>query len=145
MEIFAIQPRDTYEIRERLLIPDGPEKDNNYLNDDDELTFHLGAFINKRLVSVASFYFDAHPKIGEENQFRLRGMATLPEFQGKGLSKALLKTAIPLIKRNHCSALWCNAKNNAVGFYSKVGFEKVGEPFNIEGIGVHQLMVKKFH
>lgn len=142
MEVKRIGPEDTYNIRNLVLRAGLPVTTCHFPGDHDELTFHLGAFIDNKLVSVASFYFENHTQFEKEHphQFRLRGMATLPEYQGQGLSSQLLKTAIPIIKQNFCSFLWCNARKNAEGFYQKVGFEAVGEYFEIEGVGTHRLM-----
>lgn len=134
--------RDTYPLRHQMLRPHGTLSDCVFKGDDDDLTFHLGAFLDGKLVSVASFYFEnkdifeaAHP-----HQYRLRGMATSPDFQGRGLSSALLKTAFPLIKQNQCTLLWCNARVSAEGFYEKVGFSGHGDIFAMPGIGDHRLM-----
>ncbi|MCY4523335.1 MAG: GNAT family N-acetyltransferase, partial [Halobacteriovoraceae bacterium] len=113
--------------------------------DEHELTFHLGAFDESKLVSVASFYYQNNPTIQQEHQFRLRGMATLPEFRGKGFSKALLKIAFPLIKQSLCDTVWCNARKMAYGFYQKVGFDFKGEEFDVPQIGPHTLMTKKLN
>ncbi len=123
-----------------MLRPNGTIEDCIFQGDGDELTFHLGAFVDKKLVSVASFYFEKHPNFQDPYQFRLRGMATLPDFQGLGLSSALLRTAFPVIKQNQCTLLWCNAREKALGFYSKVGFAPSGDIFTIPQIGKHQLM-----
>ena len=114
----------------------------NFTGDEEDQTFHLGAFKSGKLISVASFYFEKHPVLEEPYQFRLRGMATLEEHQNQGLSSALLKTAFPIIKQNLCPVVWCNARKAAVGFYQKVGFEKTGQEFDIPGIGAHYLMFK---
>ena len=142
MKVLRVSVRDTYPLRHQMLRPHGTLADCVFKGDDNELTFHLGAFIDGKLVSVASFYFEnkdifetAHP-----HQYRLRGMATLPDFQGQGLSSALLKTAFPLIKQNQCTLLWCNARISAEGFYQKVGFKGQGDVFPIPGIGDHRLM-----
>jgi GNAT superfamily N-acetyltransferase len=142
VKVLRVHVKDTYLIRHKVLRPHGTVADCMFKGDDDELTFHLGAFKEGKLVSVASFYFEnkseyeaAHP-----HQYRLRGMATLPEFQGQGLSSALLKTAFPLIKQNQCTLLWCNARESAEGFYKKVGFVSNGETFDIPLIGPHRLM-----
>jgi len=111
--------------------------------DDDENTFHLGAFYKTRLVSVASFYFNKNNSFPHQNQYQLRGMATLSEFQSKGFSKELLKFGFPLIKRNLCQVVWCNARKSAIGFYKKTGFEEVGDEFTIPSIGAHKLMYLK--
>jgi GNAT superfamily N-acetyltransferase len=140
MEVLRIKSIDTYAIRHKMLRPSGTVEDCMFQGDNDELTFHLGAFVDKKLVSVASFYFEKHPSFPETYQYRLRGMATLPEFQGHGLSSALLRTAFPVIKQNQCNILWCNAREKAMGFYTKVGFVAHGELFTIQNIGKHMLM-----
>ena len=123
-----------------MLRPNGTLEDCVFQGDNDELTFHLGAFVDKKLVSVASFYFEKNDRFSDPYQYRLRGMATLPEHQGQGLSWALLRTAFPVIKQNQCTLLWCNAREKAMGFYEKVGFTPSGEFFSIPHIGKHILM-----
>jgi GNAT superfamily N-acetyltransferase len=140
MEVLRIKSIDTYPIRHKMLRPNGTIEDCIFQGDNDELTFHLGAFVDKKLVSVASFYFEKHPSFEDAYQFRLRGMATLPDFQGRGLSSALLRTAFPVIRQNQCSLLWCNAREKALGFYTRVGFKPCGELFTIQNIGKHMLM-----
>lgn len=123
-----------------MLRPNGTVDDCIFQGDNDEMTFHLGAFVDKKLVSVASFYFERNEKFPDPYQYRLRGMATLPEHQGQGLSSALLRTAFPVIKQNQCTLLWCNAREKAMGFYSKVGFTATGDHFSIPHVGKHVLM-----
>jgi GNAT superfamily N-acetyltransferase len=140
MEILRIKSADTYPIRQLVLRPNGKIEDCHFKGDSEEQTFHLGAFVDKRLVSIASFYFEQHPFFMNPYQYRLRGMATIPEFQGKGMSSALLQSAFPMIKQNQCGLLWCNARQTAVGFYQKVGFTTSGEIFEMPEIGPHILM-----
>jgi hypothetical protein len=45
-----------------------------------------------------------------------------------------------VIKQNQCTLLWCNAREKAMGFYTKVGFQPHGELFTIQNIGKHMLM-----
>jgi GNAT superfamily N-acetyltransferase len=123
-----------------MLRPNGTFEDCIFQGDQDELTFHLGAFVEKKLVSVASFYFERNELFEDTYQYRLRGMATLPEHQGQGLSSALLKTAFPVIKQNQCTLLWCNAREKAMGYYLKVGFNATGDLFTISTVGKHMLM-----
>jgi predicted GNAT family N-acyltransferase len=143
MEVKQIDAKDTHELRHKILRYDLPKDSCNYPGDDDDGTFHLGAYVDDKLVSVASFYIDNHPDIKDEFQYRLRGMATLEEHRKNGYSLALLQTALPLIEKNNIQTLWCNARSSAAGFYEKVGFEKISDEFEIEGIGPHFLMVKK--
>lgn len=140
MDVKQIEAKDTYQIRNHILRKGLPIESCYFEGDSDENTFHLGAFVDDKLASVASFYFKNNPNFEEEYQFQLRGMATLEEYQGQGLSSALLKTAFPLIQKNHVKLLWCNARKNATGFYKKVGFEVCSDEFHIDGVGPHYLM-----
>lgn len=144
MKVLRLSAQDTYPIRQQVLVPDHDLKKAKFENDDDEdISFHLGAFKDSKLVSVASFYYERNPTFQDQHQYQLRGMATLPDFQGQGLSSELLTMAFPIIKQNFCTLLWCNARTTAVGFYEKVGFKKLNdEIFEIEGIGPHVLMYK---
>ena len=142
MEVKQIEAKDTLGIRSKILRPGQPISHCNFEGDEKDDTFHLGAFIDDKLTSVASFYLDNHPKINESYQFRLRGMATLKEFQGQGLSSALLRTAFPLIQKNHVKTLWCNARSCSIEFYKKVGFKIVSDEFNIPEVGPHFVMIK---
>jgi GNAT superfamily N-acetyltransferase len=128
----------------QVLVPDHSLKKAKFEGDDDEdISFHLGAFLDGKLVSVASFFYERNSKFPDLHQYQLRGMATLPEYQNRGLSRELLTMAFPIIKQNFCTLLWCNAKESAIGFYEKVGFLKhTGEVFEIAEIGPHVLMYK---
>jgi predicted GNAT family N-acyltransferase len=145
MKVLRINAQDTYPIRQQVLAPSHSTQKVKFENDDDEdISFHLGAFKNSKLVSVASFFYEYNPIFEDMHQYQLRGMATLPEHQGQGLSSELLTTAFPIIKQNLCTLLWCNARESAVGYYEKVGFSKKNnEIFEIENIGPHILMFKK--
>lgn len=142
LEVKQISPRDTYPLRQKILVPGQDFEMCKFEGDEDEQTFHLGAFVEGRLVSVASFFFEKHPDFEGENHFQLRGMATLDEYRQKGFSRELLKVAFPIIKQNFCSLVWCNARVTAMAFYEKVGFVKHGEVFDIPGVGEHILMSK---
>jgi GNAT superfamily N-acetyltransferase len=144
MKVLRIQAQDTLSIRQKLLVPNHDLQLAKFEGDEDEdISFHLGAFEDSKLVSVASFFYDRNPLFQDLHQYQLRGMATIKEFQGKGLSQELLNVAFPIIKQNFCTLLWCNARISARGFYEKVGFKALnGETFNITYIGDHVLMYK---
>lgn len=145
MEIKQISPRDTFPIRHKILRPGREFETCKFKGDEDEQTFHLGAMVEGKLVSVASFYFEKCKLLEGENHFQLRGMATLEDFQRKGFSRQLLKVAFPIIKQNFCDIVWCNARVSATEFYAKLGFLKIGEEFDVPDVGPHILMYKKIN
>jgi len=100
----------------------------------------LAPLLKKNLLALLHFILKEVIDFQISIQYRLRGMATLPEYQGQGLSSSLLRTAFPVIKQNQCTLLWCNAREKAMGFYTKVGFTPTGDFFTIPNIGKHILM-----
>lgn len=110
--------------------------------DDHPEGFHLGAFIGGACIGIASFRPEAGPLLPGENQYRLRGMATHPAHQGTGVGSAILRSAIALLRGRQAGLLWCNAREVALSFYVHNGFRTEGEPFLIEGIGIHHLMYR---
>lgn len=69
-------------------------------------------------------------------------MAVLKAYQGKGLGKLLLVQGEKLLSEKNTKIIWCNAREVAVNFYKKSGYQIIGEPFNITDIGLHYTMYK---
>lgn len=114
---------------------------SEFEGDKDENTFHLGLFSNNLLVSIVSFMKRNHPSL-KGDQYQLRGMATLEEFQQKGLGKLLLTHAEMILKERKIDLVWCNARVKAIDFYKKQGFKTLGDEFDIPLIGGHYVMYK---
>ena len=123
MKVLRINAKDTYNIR-KFLAQDskGQICKISYELDEDEETFHLGGFIGNQLVSVASFHMDKNPLVPHEFQYRLIGVATLPEYKNLNISQELLKMAYPIIKQNMCSVVWTDAENLSDSIFEIEGF-----------------------
>jgi ribosomal protein S18 acetylase RimI-like enzyme len=72
---------------------------------------------------------------------RLRQMAVLNDLQGKGIGKALMQFAENLARDRGYKKITMHARQNAVGFYEKMGYRRVGESF-IEITIPHYVMEK---
>lgn len=140
--IKKITAQDCYKIRQSVLWQHKKLEDCGIDIDKSEGAFHLGAFINDKLLSIASFFVQENTKLPNKPQYRLRAMASLPQAQNKGCGRALLSYASKELKERGQSFLWCDAREVATGFYEKLGFQKLGSPYEISIIGVHYLMVK---
>jgi len=115
-----------------------------FKGDDDKNTFHLGVYRNKELVGVGSF-MESSNDLFEEKQYQLRGMATSQSAQGRGVGKLLLKASEEFLKKQGILILWCNAREIALNFYEKQGFQIHGDSFEIKYIGTHFTMFKKIN
>lgn len=142
MEIRPIPSAEALAVRHPVLRAGLPESAARFANDDDPATVHLGAFDGARLVAVATFFPEAYGGRPGARAWRLRGMATLPPWRGRGMGAALVLEGERIARASGAAALWCNARLTARGFYEKLGFAIEGDPFELPQSGVHYAMVK---
>lgn len=145
MQVRAITAAETQPLRSAVLRPGQPPESLVYPGDDAPTTFHAGAIIDGEIVGIATIYPEPMPLVPQAaldpaSAFRLRGMATRPDLQGTGLGRAVLLRCIEHVRDAGASVLWCNARVSALGFYQRLGFETVGDEFDIAGIGPHYVM-----
>ena len=131
---------DIRPLRQRVLRPEQPFESTLYPGDDLPGTVHLGAFDGEVLVGIASLYRE--PREGEDDGWRLRGMATIPEVRGRGLGAALLDACLEHAAAAGGAEVWCNARVPAIGFYERAGFEVASDRFDVAGIGPHVVMTR---
>ena len=130
----------TYPLRGAVLRPGRPVE---MPGDDDPGTVHLAArTVEGQVVGVARFHPNPcawRPDAGQA--WQLRGMATDPAVRGSGAGRALVDAGLALIVDRGGDLVWCDARAAAVGFYERMGFTVVTEPYEIEPIGRHLGMV----
>ncbi|MXV52765.1 GNAT family N-acetyltransferase [Pedobacter sp. HMF7647] len=139
-------------LRNNLLTP----QECIFSGDDEAGSFHLGYFDDEKLVCIATFHkqniverpelfpqVSSHLNNDNKNVYRLRGMATLPEYRGKGIGNQLVNFAIVYLRGQKVNDLWCDARKVAYRFYKSLGFEFISEEFEIPNIGPHKVMYLK--
>jgi len=118
--IEQIFPALTWRIRQLAMYPEKEITDMELPGDFDAM--HFGLYHQYELTGVVSLFID-----GKRAQFRK--MAILPSDQGKGFGFQLLQYLVDYCKSQGIKNLWCNARTSAIGFYEKIGFKSVDEPF----------------
>ncbi len=129
-------------LRQLILKPHLTLKQCILPEDDLTTTVHTGIFYFEKLVSVATFMMHSHPQFTARFPYRLRGMATAEKFQRQGFGAMALQNGIHCLEQMNCDFLWFNAREKAIGFYEKFGFQISGPVFDIQGIGPHKIMYK---
>lgn len=143
MEIKKISSIETYHVRHEVLRKGKPIETCQFKGDDDDNTTHFGLFLENKLVGIISIFKENNTLFPESNQFQIRGMAVLEEFQGKGLGAELVKKAENYCINLNTDLIWFNARENAVPFYKKLDYKIMGDSFLIPDVGIHFVMCKK--
>ncbi|WP_298425012.1 GNAT family N-acetyltransferase [uncultured Kordia sp.] len=143
--IREITAKKAYDVRHPVLREGKPIDACHFEGDDLPTTFHLGYFIDTQLVGVVTLLENNHATLESEKAFQLRGMAVLTSFQKRGIGDALVKKSETMIQKRDGTFMWMNAREIAVRFYEKLGYQKHGTPFSIPKIGLHYVMIKKFN
>lgn len=147
----AVPAADVVPLRHRVLRPGQPPERCVYPEDDLPGARHFAALSMGRMVGAASLYPEDPPTdspagptpgIPAGPAWRLRGMATLDEVRGTGIGSALLRTSLTHAALAGATAVWCNARTSASGFYRRHGFQVLGREFDLPDIGAHHFMVR---
>ena len=144
MKIIEINASDTLALRQRLLRQKLQPQDCYFPGDHDDTTFHLGCLIESglpdELVGIVSMYKRDNEAIYDGCGYQIRAMASDENARGKGVGLKLLNTAQTKASARGADYIWANARVSAVGFYTKAGYDVVGDEFEIAGVGLHYVV-----
>ena len=144
IEVKKITYLDTFPVRSAVLRQGKPIETCFFLGDDADLTTHFGLFDENNLIGVASVFEVINESFEQNNQFQLRGMAVLNEYQGVGFGNIILEEVCRFVESKKAEVLWFNGREKAVKFYQNFGFSVLGNSFEIPEIGTHFVMFKYF-
>jgi len=111
--------------------PKGSEKD-----DLEDKAIHLIALDNKKIIGVGRGHFNNN----EEAQVRY--MAIDNKYQGKGIGGMILDELEKRLKEKGARYVVLNARETALNFYKKHGYEVMGEAPTLYGKIKHSKMRK---
>ncbi len=122
LHIRLIPATDTLPLRHSVLWPDKPF---DYVRlPDDEQGYHLGGFLDGKLVAIISLFVDEQARVA-----RFRKFATHPDYQSQGIGTQLLNQVIEQARQAGAHQLWCDARLTAAGFYERFGMQAEGDVF----------------
>ena len=91
--------------------------------ESDKTDFHLGAFVNNRLVGVLIL-----TTLSTED-VKMRQVAVDEQWRAKKVGSDMVRYAETLAKNNGHRQMVLNARKSAVVFYKKLGYEIISEEF----------------
>lgn len=119
----------------RPLLPPGSVMPGDEVSD----AVHIGAFQGSTLVSTCLIFPESCPWRPGEPAWRLRSMATDPAVRGDGFGALVVAEAARIARQNGADVLWCQAREAAIGFYARQGWQRHGELFDTD-FGPHSEM-----
>ena len=140
--IKEIQSSETYLVRQEELRKGKPLETCHFEGDDEKTTKHFGIELNEKIIGIVSVYQVNSQLFFDENQFQIRGMAVLEAHQQKGYGALLIERAEKYCFEKNASVIWFNAREKAVPFYEKNGYQTKGNSFEIPEVGIHFVMFK---
>ena len=128
------------DLRHRVLRPGLPRATAMFDGDHLPTSHHLAAVdIGGHVIGCASFHLNEHDG---EPAWQLRGMATAPDWRGRGVGRRVLSAGEAAVTAVGPRLMWCNAREGAVGFYQRLGWAVCSNRFDTS-VGPHYRMRKR--
>lgn len=142
LQVKKIPFHKTFVVRHPVLRAGKPVETCYFEGDELPTTTHFGLFSDELLIGVLSVYKKECPELESKNAYQYRGMAVLEAYQNKKYGVVLLNSAMNWVLENKGDLIWFNAREKALRFYERNGFEKRGSAFEIPNIGTHFLLYR---
>jgi len=132
---------EIFQVRWHVLRPGAPEQAARFPGDDAPETLHVGAFVGDRNICCAT---GTRADWQGKPAWQLRGMGVVADYQKRGVGQLVLAKLEELVRQtSDIRQLWCNAREEALGFYEKQGWRVASERFMVEDVGPHFKMVRE--
>lgn len=104
----------------------------------DKIDIHIGTFTDKILVGVILL------SPINDSTLKMRQVAVDENYQGQGIGTAMVRFCEQYAKNNSFKVITMHARENAINFYEKLGYETIGEKF-LEVSIPHVKMLKNIY
>jgi len=140
--IAEVSAAEVRPLRHLVLRPGRPFETTFIPHDDDADTWHLAARDGDRLVGVITLFPDPFDRLTPAPAERFRWMAVHPDWQGRGVGRALLHAAALRLEARGVPTMWAYGRDSAQGFYERYGFSVVGDGFIDPDTGISHHIVR---
>jgi len=106
-----------FELRWRILRAPWKQLKGREQDDEEDRSYHIMAMENDLLIGVARLQFP------EQNIAQLRYMAIDRRYQNKGIGREIVAYMEDIARKNNAEQLILHARDNALGFYEKLGYK----------------------
>ncbi len=127
LRVVRLTAEETHGLRLDVLRRDMDTQVVTFPEDADPAAVHLGVRDGDELVATSTWIprpYEGRPAV------QLRGMATAWDRQGTGLGGVLIDAGVAHARSIGVHVVWANARDSALAFYERHGFEVAGDGFN---------------
>ena len=129
MDIRIVDGATTQELRRAVLRPNW-QVGSPMHGDENPDAVHFAAVEDDAVVGCCLILPRPYPlRPDEPGAWQLRGMATDPRRQSRGIGAGIITAAIAEAKKRAGRSMWCDARTTAAAFYRAHGFAAEGDEF----------------
>lgn len=133
---------DVMALRVKVLRKGTPVTHCRYPEDELPDVVHLAIFKDDVAIATSTWFSKECPEQPGVSAVQLKGMAVDDDLQGSGLGALLVDAGLSLARSRDAAIVWARARDSALGFYERLGFEPVGNGFIDEPTGMpHHIVV----
>jgi thiamine transport system ATP-binding protein len=141
--VVQVSTVDLLPLRMAVLRDRTPSQDPRYKQDEYPGCVHLGIYENQELIACSSWIPQEWPLDELLPAVQLKGMAVAKHLQGSGVGAELLSAGVKRAEGDGAHYIWARARDSALKFYTRNGFEVFGDQFVDEATGMgHHLVMK---
>lgn len=111
------------EVRKKVFIDEFNISNDIIFDDKDKFAVHFLIMKDDTPLATARMF------VNETNSVLVSAVAVVKEYRGKGIGKMLIDRIINYCRKNGTQKINLESMVEVVGFYEKLGFEKVGSEF----------------
>ena len=132
----AGEMKDVFDIRKKVFVLEQNFTEKEEFDEYDDSSDHIIVLFQQKPIGCARVR-----KIG--NDIKIERIALLKEFRGMGFGKKIIRFLIKYSQEKSPDNIYISAQSRLRNFYTKLGFEQVGENYDECGIDHIKMYLKQ--
>jgi len=128
-EVTELSIEDIMDLRVKVLRKGTPYTHANYPEDTYHDVVHFGIMDDGIVLATSTWFMKECPERIGISAMQLKGMAVSSSLQSSGFGSKLITRGLQHAQDNGAQCIWARARDFAIGFYERCGFEVIGDGF----------------